>query len=86
LTAEHVDLRAEMRRLREKNEELRTQSGALEARTLRETSRARTLRMYGNRAFQRLSREMMMELAYDLTAVGLHDIADLCRASAKPPP
>jgi hypothetical protein len=83
LAAEHVDLRDEMRRLREKNDKLRAQSDVLEAGALRETSRALSLRIHGNSAFRGLSREMLMELAYDLTAMGLHDLADLCLASAE---
>jgi len=54
-----------------------------EARMLREQSRGLRQRIRDSRAGRGLSSSRLMELAYDLTAIGLHDLSQACLVTAE---
>ena len=60
--------------------ELRAETLALQRETHALIGRTRDERR--NSVIRGISTPMLMEFAYDLTALGLHDLARLCRATA----
>jgi hypothetical protein len=56
----------------------------VETRTLRRQTRSLIRDIHANHSVIRgISDPMLMEIAYDLTALGMHDLSRLCRAAAE---